>query len=552
MRIAMENQKYLEILENLKQGFPRGESDPVHDAYVGFTIMRVLDQLDQMKSRAPFLGERTENNYEAARKATMDDDPKSVEDVIPIIMQYLNGGDLWAHPLSQMNVTPPVSLPALIGNIITGILSPNITWDEASRKFAEVEVEVCSLVAEMVGYDKQRSIGWSVYGGSGAVLYGVKMMIAKACREAAQEGLREDVKIIASDVAHSCKYNAVDWLGIGKKNLVTIPTDEDNSMLLEEMKQAVFDILDRGEKLGGFICTMGTTDAFGIDNISFIAGLRDHVLKKYNLDYRPHIHADAVIGWAYTVFNDYNFEKNHLGFSKETLKSIYDTYLGMENIRLADSIGVDFHKTGYTQYISTLFMLKDKNDLNYISRNKEDIPYIYQTGNYHPGLYTLELSRSASGVFSALANLRFLGKDGFRVLLSHPVEMANALRKKLKEEKSTTLLNRYNYGPVTLFRVYPDGIDAEEQYQKEIHDENDEELLKYNKFNNAFYLRIREESRKGNVAVLSETSQYRMAESGSPINAIKSYILTPFCEVETIDVLFDTIMEIKKEVEKSL
>jgi L-2,4-diaminobutyrate decarboxylase len=548
----MEKALYHGILEDLKQGFPRGESDPVHDAYVGFTIMKVLDKLDQMKSKAPFLGERRENDYEAARNAKLDDGMKSVEDVITILMEYLNGGDLWAHPLSQMNVTPPVSLPALIGNLITGILSPNITWDEASRKFAEVEVEVSSLVSEMVGYDKNRSIGMSIYGGSGAVLYGVKMMLAKACPDAAENGLREDVKIITSDVAHSCRYNAVDWLGIGKKNLVTIPTDEDNSMLLEELKEEVFGILDRGEKLGGFICTMGTTDAFGIDNISFIAGLRDHVVKKYNLDYRPHIHADAVIGWAYTVFNDYNFEKNHLGFSKETLKSIYDTFLGMENIRLADSVGVDFHKTGYTQYISTLFLLKDKNDLNHISRSKADIPYIYQTGNYHPGLYTLELSRAASGVFSALANLRFLGKDGFRVLLSHPVEMANILRKKLREEKSTTLLNRYNYGPVTLFRVYPEGVDAEEQYQREILNENSEELLYYNKFNNAFYMRMREESRKGKVAVLSETSQYRKASSGEPINAIKSYILTPFVEPETLESLFETIMEIKKEVEKTL
>lgn len=544
---------YSTLIEKIRNGFPSPVSDAQHDVYVIASIIRVLNRIDAMKGKAPFLGEVTENDYERARNSGINDDPMTLEEVLDYLLPYFNGVDVWAHPLQHMNVVPPVAIPAVIANLLTGMFNPNITWDEWSRKFSEVEVEVAALVSEIVGYDKAHSIGISTYGGSGANLYGVKMMLAKTLPGSGENGVREDVKIIASEAAHSSKFNALDWLGLGKKNLVLVPTDEDNCMLPIEMKDIVYQILDRGEKLGGFICTMGTTDAFGVDDIRFIHGLRDHIVEKYNLGYKPHIHCDAVIGWAYAVFNDYDFDKNPLDFSQPTLKCLYDTYISMEELSLADSIGIDFHKTGYTQYVSSLFLLKEKTDLDFISRSKDAIPYLFQAGGHRPGLYTLELSRSASGMFSALANLRFLGKDGFRVLLAHPIEMAVLLREKLENEKSTVLLNKYNYGPVTLFRCYPGNIDGKHQYYNEYNNpEWEGELTKHNEFNKMIYFKIREKSRKGECAALSITDKYRDNSYGKPVSALKSFIMTPFVTRETIEELIIQILEIKKEVEAEL
>lgn len=540
------------LLEQVRLGFPSPVSDPVHDAYVGFTIMKVFDRLDEMKGTAPYLGEVGTNDYDRARQAALDPGMRSIEEVIDLLMPYLNGCDLWAHPLQQMNVIPPVSVPALVANFLAGMLNPNLGWDEYSRKFSEVEVEVSALVSEMVGYDQSRAMGISTYGGSGAMLYGVKLMVAKALPGSSENGVREDVKVVVSDVSHSCKYTALDWLGIGHKNIVTVPTDGDNGILLQELDEAVHQILDGGEKLGGFVCTMGTTDAFGIDDIGFVAALRDQVVQEYGLDYPPHIHADAVIGWPYTVFNDHDFDGNPLGLSPPTIRSLRDTYLNIRNICLADSIGIDFHKTGYAQYISTLFLLKEKDDLDYITRAKEKMPCLFQAGEYHPGLYTLELSRAASGMFSALANLRFLGKDGFRVLLSHPVEMANILRERLREEEATAVLNRYNHGAVTLFRIYPQGLDANEQYERESLDPAyADDVEKHNEFNRRVYFKIREESRQGRCAALSFTDSYRTSPGGPPIAALKSFIMTPFVTRETVGQLMDMVLKFKGEAESA-
>ena len=87
------------------------------------------------------------------------------------------------------------------------------------------------------------------------------------------------------------------------------------------------------------------------------------------------------------------------------------------------------------------------------------MPYLFQSGHYHPGKYTLETTRSGAAPMAALANLLLFGKDGLRSLLGHLVTMAESLRDHLNGHPATTVLNRESFGLVTLFRVYPDGVD---------------------------------------------------------------------------------------------
>ena len=57
----------------------------------------------------------------------------------------------------------------------------------------------------------------------------------------------------------------------------------------------------------------------------------------------------------------------------------------MVHLRLADSIGIDFHKTGYTPYISSLVLVRDAGEFDLIARGHEVMPYLYQSGEHHPG-----------------------------------------------------------------------------------------------------------------------------------------------------------------------
>jgi len=262
--------------------------------------------------------------------------------------------------------------------------------------------------------------------------------------------------------------------------------------------------------------------------------LRDDLVKEYSLGYTPHIHADSVIGWVISVFNDYDFDKNSLGLPwTNDLKKLNDK---IKYLYMADSAGIDFHKLGYAPYISSLFMLKDRKDLDLISRDESLMPYLYHTGHYHPGIYTLETSRGGAGVLSALSNLHFLGKDGYRVLLAHSVEMTMLFREMVKEI-GAVILNNKNIGPSTLFRIYPEKYKDNrlEIYKREIED-NASLLKECNEYNGRIFRKVDERVRsKGEGIVFSMTKRYKQTEYGADITALKAYMTSPHIKNENIE-----------------
>ncbi len=112
--------------------------------------------------------------------------------------------------------------------------------------------------------------------------------------------------------------------------------------------------LTEGRKIAAIIATMGTTDSVGLDDLQAIAAMRDALANEFRLAYRPHIHADAVIGWVWSVFNDYDCDGNPLGFRPRILRALAGACRRIRHLALADSVGVDFHKTGFAPYLSSL------------------------------------------------------------------------------------------------------------------------------------------------------------------------------------------------------
>jgi glutamate/tyrosine decarboxylase-like PLP-dependent enzyme len=285
--------------------------------------------------------------------------------------------------------------------------------------------------------------------------------------------------------------------------------------------------------------------------------IRDRLAREFNLAQPPHIHADAVIGWIWAVFRDYDFNANPLGFRARTLRSLQDSLERLENIGLADSLGVDFHKTGYAPYISSAFLVRNRDELTLLSREPEEMPYLYQFGRYHPGIYTLECSRPGSGPLAALANMQLLGKQGFRILIGHVVEMAEMLREQLEASPMVEVLNDYNYGPVTLFRVYPDGVDADVVFQQELTDSGyRDQLLEHNRYNREIFQRVHQKAMQGAGVLLSWTDAYRYADydggEGPPVAALKSYILSPWTDRAAIAQVVNQIMAARQEVQNAI
>jgi len=541
--------RHRQLLEALRRAFPQPVSDPIHDAYFVYSIARALDQVDALKSHAPILGMPAAPDYDAARQARLADEGRLTENVIPELVSYLNGMFIWGHPQSQVNVVPNPSIASIIGVLLPATYNPNLCSDESAQRMSEAEVRAVALTAALAGYDSETADGVFTFGGTGGLLYGVRVGLEKAAPGAGRRGSKEDAVVLVSRQSHYSCLNVAAWLGIGEDNVIPVATHADNSIDLEALEATARQALAGSRKIAAIVATMGTTDAFGLDDLQAVAALRDRLVDECSLDYRPHIHADAVIGWAWAVFNDYDFLRNSLDFRGRTLRALAGAVHRIRHLHLADSIGVDFHKTGFCPYIAALVLFKDALDLARIGRPRETMPYLYQSGQRHPGMFTLETTRSGMGPMAALGSLLLLGKEGYRTLLGHAVEMAEVLREQIEGHPNVTVLNGENVGPVTLFRAYPDGIDTFTVKEREARDQGYRDMLrKHNDYNRRIFSLVHNEALAGRGVAISLTDCYRQTDYGEPIVALKSYVLSPFADEAQMQTVLEEVLKAREKL----
>ncbi len=312
---------YHQIVSDLRQAFPQPVSDRVHDAYFVFSFLRALDHVDALKSAMPILGKPEELDYAAARSRRIDENPMPLEQVTERLVEYLSGMFIWGHPRSQINVVPAPTIPSIIGGLLPFLYNPNLVSDESSRRVAIAEIEAAAISAALVGYDAETAGGIFTFGGTGTTLYGAKIGLEKCSPGTMQSGVRTPARIVCSERAHYAARTVAAWLGLGFDAVVEVPADRNNEIRTCLFETMCRDLLKRGEKIAAIIATMGTTDAFGIDDLLEMRAIRDRLVDEFSLEYVPHIHADAVIGWAWSVFNDYDFDTNPLEFRGRTLRA---------------------------------------------------------------------------------------------------------------------------------------------------------------------------------------------------------------------------------------
>jgi glutamate/tyrosine decarboxylase-like PLP-dependent enzyme len=177
------------------------------------------------------------------------------------------------------------------------------------------------------------------------------------------------------------------------------------------------------------------------------------------------------------------------------------------------------------------------------------MPYLYQSGEHHPGMFTLETSRSGTGPMAALASLMLLGKQGLCVLLGHAVEMAEVLREQIEAHPNLTVLNGDNHGPVTLFRAYPDGVDTFVVKDREQHDpEYHQQLLSHNDYNRRIYQSVHKQALEGHGVAISLTECYRQTDYGEPIVALKSYVVSPFSDEGRMNSIIEHVLAARQKI----
>lgn len=192
-----------------------------------------------------------------------------------------------------------------------------------------------------------------------------------------------------------------------------------------------------------------------MDRVKPVYELRNRLCEEYELAVKPHIHVDAAVGWPMIFFNDYDFSGDLLEINQATLVGIEHTIQRVKELKYADTFSVDFQKWGYVPYTSSLVMIKNKDDMKALENDPENLSYFEHDLQGQTHLQsTIECSRGAAGMFGAYSALKYMGLEGYQVVLAHCLQNANYFRHELLKLGCVRLITPENQGPSVGFRLY--------------------------------------------------------------------------------------------------
>ena len=224
--------RYRELLDSLRREFPQPVSDPVHDAYVVFSILRALDQVDALKGKAPDPGlARRARLRRGAGRPRRRHAASRLERVIPELVKHLEGMFIWGHPQSQVNVVAhPVDRQHHRRAACRRRTTPTCAATKAAAAFRTPKSAPRRWPPTWSATTPTQAGGVFTFGGTGGMLYGVKIGLEKAVPGCLRTGLTQDAVVLACEQSHSCCLNVAGWLGIGQDHVVLVPTHLDNSI----------------------------------------------------------------------------------------------------------------------------------------------------------------------------------------------------------------------------------------------------------------------------------------------------------------------------------
>lgn len=472
--------------------------------------------------------------------------PGNLKDARDAVFPYFWGTDGWSSPLHLENVRGPANYASLIGAIACLLKNPNLCTDTYSQRSNELEVKAITALANLVFYTTDDPWGVFTIGGTVSNLYAAKIGIEKVLPGAMRKGLQgQRVAGLCSEAAHYCAATVAGWLGIGTENLHEIPTDRAMSMRLDLFEEKLHELYAAGTRVAFVIATFGTTDAFGVDDVAGVRAIIDRVAAKYDRP-PPQLHADAAVGWGLCFLNEYDSDRNPLKLTTDMLPLVARVKQLCAGLRHADSVTIDFHKTGRGHYPSSAFIVNRRADLRHLARSKDETPYFSDAdARRDPALFTLETSRPGLGPYTVMASLDGIGLLGWQMLMARGLELAHVLKKRLAALDYCRVLNADTVGPSVVWWVLPKGRDAKSLFAKlEAGELSAEEIHRYTGEVQRLFHKREQSLAPARDARLSLTTDVGYRPHGIALPAWKAVFFNPKTNEVVIDRLIESIEEL--------
>ncbi len=381
---------------------------------------------------------------------------------IPAAPQFVSD---YADDMMQTLVAHSVhtSAPSFIGHMTSALpyfvlplskmmvgLNQNLVKIETSKAFTPLERQVLGMMHHLIYAENDDfyqswmhsanvSLGAFCSGGTVAnitALWTARNQLLKAdgsyrgvAAQGVMKGLRhygyDDLAILVSERGHYSLGKTADLLGIGRENIVQVPTAEDNKVDVSKMRELANQLAADNIKVMAIVGVAGTTETGNIDPLNELADLA--------CELNCHFHVDAAWGGASLLSEKYR----HL----------------LAGIERADSVTIDAHKQMYVPMGAGMVIFKDPTFANAIKHHAE---YILRKGSKDLGSQTLEGSRPGMAML-VHACLKVIGRDGYEILINNSLEKARYFADLINQHQDFELVSKpelclltYRYVPQTV------------------------------------------------------------------------------------------------------
>ncbi|MBY6064838.1 putative pyridoxal-dependent aspartate 1-decarboxylase [Pseudidiomarina sediminum] len=296
-------------------------------------------------------------------------------------------------------------------------LNQNLVKIETSKAFTPLERNVLGMLHNLVYqrdanfyqrwmHSAQHSLGAMCSGGTVAnitALWVARNLLLKPSKDfagVAAEGLAaglahygyKRLTVMVSERGHYSLSKAADVLGIGRKNLIGVATDDLNRIRMDKLREACDKVAAEGGKVLAIVGVGGTTETGHIDPLTELADYAEEI--------GAHFHVDAAWGGATLMSEKYR----HL----------------LAGVERADSVTIDAHKQMYVPMGAGMVLFKEPSMVRGIEHHAE---YIIRHGSKDLGAHTMEGSRPGMAmlVYSAM---HVMGRRGYELLINKSIEKA--------------------------------------------------------------------------------------------------------------------------------